>query len=370
MKVTLTLFTAFFFLAIFTVSCTKDLPVYPEEFPPSATPVTPPTNGSITGTAWADAGATIDGSINGLFVFDNKLFIAGNFFTVGSSPTFGAATWNGSSISPINLSGVNGQGFTNFGVHNNTLYGGGAFSQSFGMAMCAQWTGSTWTAGTFAMNSNVNSIESHNGSLYIGGYFTTYNSVTYNRVAKHNGSSWVPVGAGFNNTVNALAVYNGELYAAGSFTMSGSTTTNRIAKWNGSSWVQVGVSGLNGTANDLVVYNNALYVAGTFTQADAGSTRYLAKWNGSSWSSVGGSLSGGLNGAKALHVYNGELFVGGDFSGAGSVSVRNVARWNGTTWSSLGSNLTFIVGSLAVYNGSLYAGTINYTGTNRLRKFQ
>lgn len=347
---------------LFAASCKKELPDEPEPTPVS------PTSNTITGTTWANVGAALSSSAYGLSVFDNKLFIAGNFTTVGSAPATGSAYWDGSAITPIYLSGVGGTGFSTFGTHNNMLFGGGGFSQSFGPTMCAAWNGTTWTAGSYSINSNVYAIQSFNNNLYIGGYFTTYNSTTYNRIAMHNGSSWQAVGSGFNNTVNAMAVYNNELYAAGDFTSSGATTVGHIAKWNGSSWVQVGTSGINGSVKALTVFNGELYAAGSFTQADGNNARYIAKWNGTTWSNVGGSITGGFNGAKCLCVYNGELFVGGDFTTAGSVAVVNVARWNGTAWSAMGTNNTGIVTALAVYNGSLYG--VNMTGNYSLKKFQ
>lgn len=346
------------------ISCKKEIPG----------PVPGETTGSgpesITGTSWTSVGAQLNGSVSALFVYDNKLFIGGNFFSVGSSSATGVAYWDGSMIQPVYLYNVGGTGFSSFGVDNGYLIGGGGFYDSFGgMAMCAQWNGSTWIDGGYWINSNVYAIRSFDHNLYIGGYFTTYNSVSLNRIARHSGSGWLPVGNGFNNSVLALTVYNNELYAAGNFTASGSTTVNHIAKWNGSSWVPVGASGLDGSVSAMVVYKNELYAAGNFTHADAVSARYIAKWNGSSWSSVGGGLTGGFNGARALQTFAGDLFVGGEFTGAGSTSVNNVARWNGTSWSAMGPGISNIVNAFAVYNGSLYAATAA-SSSNRLLRFE
>jgi trimeric autotransporter adhesin len=354
-------------LTFSATSCKKELPDDPAN---PANPSNPTTPTTITGSSWVTVGNDIDGAGYGLKTFNDKLYVAGNFFEVGSSPSIGCAYYDGTSLNAINQSGVGGSGFSCFGVHNSQLFGGGAFSQFMGPTCCAVWDGTEWNNGTYSINSNVYAMESFGGNLYIGGYFTSYNSAILNRIAMHNGSGWVAMGMGFDNTVNALAVYNNELYAGGQFSNSGSNPVNKIAKWNGTSWEQVGTSGLNGTVRAMTVFNGELYVAGLFTQADGNPARYIARWNGTTWSDVGGSLTGGFNGARCLTTYGGELFVGGDFNGAGSVPVVNVARWTGTSWAGMGTGFTGIVSALEVYRGSLFALQSTYTGFNYLMKFQ
>ncbi|HYF66166.1 MAG TPA: hypothetical protein VD886_25280, partial [Herpetosiphonaceae bacterium] len=71
-----------------------------------------------------------------------------------------------------------------------------------------------------------------NGSVYVGGTFTTAGGVTVNRIARWDGSSWSALGGGMNLFVYALAVgSDGSLYASGNFTTADGVTANRVARW-------------------------------------------------------------------------------------------------------------------------------------------
>jgi len=79
------------------------------------------------------------------------------------------------------------------------------------------------------------------GTLYVGGSFTTAGGFTVNHVAKWSNTSWSPVETGMDDTVLSLAVApDGTLYAGGYFTTAGGTTAIRIAKWNRMAWSDVG----------------------------------------------------------------------------------------------------------------------------------
>ncbi|HTA83320.1 MAG TPA: hypothetical protein VK783_10315 [Bacteroidia bacterium] len=50
------------------------------------------------------------------------------------------------------------------------------------------------------------------------------------------GQNWVPVGSGVNNIVNSMDSANGLLYIGGNFDSAGGIPVNNIAAWNGSSY--------------------------------------------------------------------------------------------------------------------------------------
>ena len=194
------------------------------------------------------------------------------------------------------------------------------------------------------------------GTLYVGGNFTTAGGAAANYIAKWNGSAWSALGSGMNSYVNALVVApDGTLYAGGSFATAGGVSANYVAKWNGSTWSALG-SGTNGIVNALAVApDGSLYAGGDFTTAGGVTVNFVAKWNGSAWSALGSGMN---NIVSTLAVASdGTLYAGGTFTTAGGITVNYAAKWDGSTWAALGSGVNNNVNVLAVApDGSLYAG--------------
>jgi hypothetical protein len=133
-------------------------------------------------------------------------------------------------------------------------------------------------------------------------------------------------------------------------------------------WSNVGL-GMppNGDVNSLAVYNTSLYAGGHFSTAGGNPANFIAEWNGSAWS----PLASGIGGTDAstnvfsLAVYNGSLYAGGHFANAGGNPASHIAQWDGSNWTNVGSGLNGDVHCLTVYNGSLYAGgTFTTAGGN------
>jgi len=125
------------------------------------------------------------------------------------------------------------------------LYVGGNFTAAGGVpaVRIAKWNGTTWSAlGSGFVGGNVNALTVYNDgtgdALYATGAFTTSGVTTVNRLAKWNGTTWTMVGTGLNNgTGFALATFDdgdGEaLYIGGSFTSANSILTNRVVRYVG-----------------------------------------------------------------------------------------------------------------------------------------
>lgn len=259
---------------------------------------------------------------------------------------------------------------------DGNLYVGGVFLNCGNVAAgdlatngIAKWNGTTWSAlgtgvtggvapGVYAL------IFSSDGSLYVGGDFTSANGVSYTAyVAKWNGSTFVAMGRGADAGVKAFAFGpDGSLYVGGVFTHmhdgAGSNVANTayIAKWNGAAWSALG------TGMDAAVYSLAmgsdgiLYAGGNFANAGGVACASIAKWNGTAWS----PLSSGMNSTVYGLCFglDGILYAGGTFSTAGGLSCANTAKWNGTSWSPLGTGLNSDIYSLATnpFTGNVYMG--------------
>ena len=88
-----------------------------------------------------------------------------------------------------------------------------------------------------SLNDGLYSIDIHSdGSIIVGGLFTTVNSISSNRIAKLNSfgvrDASFNVGSGSNSTVNVVKVHDDKVLIGGSFTSYSGSVSNRIARIN------------------------------------------------------------------------------------------------------------------------------------------
>jgi len=315
------------------------------------------------GSNWTPLGAGMDGSLSTLAVSGGYLYAGGDFSEVNNADgtTVAAnriAKWNGNSWSSF------GSGINDFvwrmATSGSNVYAGGSFTIAGDSVVnrVAKWDGSRWSRLGFGLNNYyVSALEASSSNLYAGGEFTFAtnadgNVFGVNNIARWDGNRWLPLGTGVNDRVEALQTWNGELYAGGYFTSAGSKRANFIAKWNGASWSSVGL-GLNDYVWSLAVSGSNLYVGGGFTVAtNIDSTTVpvnrIARWDGTRWSPLGSGLDGSV---LSLAVLGGDLYASGYFNG-----FNRVAKWDGNTWSALGSGVNGVVVTLATFGNELYAG--------------
>ena len=238
--------------------------------------------------------------------------------------------------------------------HDGSLHIGGAFTSAGGpdTSYLARWTGASWQPLGTGVNGVVRSLVSDSGELYVGGDFTEAGGVLANRVAKWTGSAWEALGSGVNNTVLCMTRHHEVLYVGGAFTSAGGTSASRIAAWDGSVWSAFG-AGADSVVRAMAIYDDHVVAAGSFTAIGAVGAARIAKWNGVSWSPLGSGINSSV---YALAKDATGLIAGGSFSLAGGVSVKNIARWDGMTWSGIGSGLVnMTVNALEVVGGDLLA---------------
>ena len=180
-------------------------------------------------------------------------------------------------------------------VYNNSLYVGGNFTQagSGGALNIARWDGAHWSPLVGGLNSESDALTLMNGDLYAGGSFSLADGSAASGIAKWNGTAWSGLGTGLNagGSIKALAAKDDVLYAGGTFTQMDKKPATNIAQWNGTEWSAVGGSLGNPAANGgpatsvnaLTIFDNTLYAGGSFTTP----ANYLAKWDGTIWTAVG-----------------------------------------------------------------------------------
>jgi hypothetical protein len=109
--------------------------------------------------------------------------------------------------------------------------------------------------------------------LYVGGFFTTYNSVATPLIMRVNldgtkDTTFNP-GSGFNSTVRVLSIdNNGKIYAGGDFTTYSGVTVNRIVRLNTDGTRDTTFNtgtGFDNTVKTITIdSNNKVYVGGNF----------------------------------------------------------------------------------------------------------
>jgi uncharacterized delta-60 repeat protein len=214
---------------------------------------------------------------------------------------------------------------------------------------------SSFDIGTgFGGDVNVMALQT-DGKIIVGGAFTTYKGLTQTRIARLNSdgsldSSFV-VGTGFGGSVNALSIQSdGKILVGGNFTTYKSLTQNRIARLNTDASLDsefiIG-AGFNGIVNALLIQANGKIIAGgQFTTYKGLTQNRIARLNtdGSLDSEfvIGTGFDSFSASANTISIQSdGKILVGGNFSTYKSLTQNNIARLN--TAGSLDS--TFDVGT-------------------------
>lgn len=313
---------------------------------------------------------------NVMYADSNSLYMAGQFTRIGGRHMQGIAKWNGAIWDSMG-GGIDGKSYLtgNF-IPNNTwamtsyhnkLYVGGQFSSlgkinAYGLGA---WDGTKWDSmpeQPFKLNTKYNvpigavqALCVMNNKLYVGGGFDTVAGFPCLEIACWNDTNWsslnFPSTFVFYDDVEAICEYNGSLYAGGGFNATNNNdTVNNILRWDGKNWHSVGDGGnMNGWILSMAVYKGELYVAGYFSGVD----NNIQRWDGTKWSAVGGGTDYEI---FNLTVYNNKLYVMGEISEAGGIPASYIATWDGTEWCSLGSTFDNTIGTACVYKDSLYIG--------------
>lgn len=235
-------------------------------------------------------------------------------------------------------------------------------------------------------------LDEANDKAYIGGWFTSIQGVSAQRIARINLST-MTIDSTFNTTtgfVNTEDVQmmvlqpDGKLIVGGQFTSYKGSTYNRIIRLNSDASIDTSFNpgtGFTGSSGTIRIYRNCIALqsdgkilcAGEFTQFNGVSANRIARLNSDGSRDNSFSIGTGFNNTVNCLVLlsDGKILVGGSFTSYNGVSVDRIVRLNSdgtrdTTFNSGGSgsnnevfsifiqsdNKIIIGGRFTTYNGS------------------
>jgi uncharacterized delta-60 repeat protein len=229
------------------------------------------------------------------------------------------------------------------------------------------------------------------GKIVIGGWFTTVNGVSRNRIARLNADGTLDTSfgdglAGANNTVYAVAVQSdGKIVIGGAFTTVDGTTRNRIARLNADGTLDTsfgnGLAGAGSGVEAVAVQSDGkIVIGGWFTTVNGVSRNRIARLNadGTLDTSFGDGLAGANNTVYAVAIQSdGKIVIGGNFTSVNGTTINRVARLNadGTldTGFNPGTGANFPVWTVAIQSdGKIVIGgnftSVNGTTINRVAR--
>jgi uncharacterized delta-60 repeat protein len=208
-------------------------------------------------------------------------------------------------------------------------------------------TAFTTAIGTGFTNGSVIALAIQaDGKIVVGGFFTSHNGVTSNRIARLNTDGTrdttftTAIGTGFNSIVNAIAIQpDAKIVVGGSFTTFNAVTVNRIARLNTDGTLDTTFdtntgTGFNSTVNAIVIQPDAkIVVGGNFATFNGVTVNRIARLNsdGTLDTAFDSNTGAGIGSAvENLAIQgNGKIVVVGDFIAYNNVSRARIARIGG-----------------------------------------
>lgn len=245
--------------------------------------------GMLVNNTWQQVGAigSPSSEVFDLCEYNDKLYVAGDYYHIGTNELNTLVSWNGSTLEQV-------EGIDMFCrsivVYNNELVACG----SYGVVYTETGTD--------------NCIGSYDGQHW--------NSMLTN----------ADVAGYFNSLV--VDTMNNELFVAGDcyFNIDGQVS-GAVARWDGEKWYpltnDITYGGVYRKA--ICFYHKELYIGGDIDTIDGQSYHYLARWDGEDFHTVAGGVN---HEVFVLKSYKDQLYVGGAFDTVGGyLQASGIARY-------------------------------------------
>lgn len=174
------------------------------------------------------------------------------------------------------------------------------------------------------------------GKLLIGGFFNSYDGSTVVGIGRINADGSLDTGynsggAGINNAVSTIALQaDGKALVGGVFTSYNTVTRNRIMRLNADGSLDTGFNPGTGANNDVVAIalqsNGQVLIGGLFTTVNGSTRNRIARLNADG--SLDGAWTNGANNAlnTITWIPEGRAVIGGVFTTYASAARNRVLR--------------------------------------------
>lgn len=183
----------------------------------------------VSGWNWITAGEGLNGTVNSLLLYNNKLYAAGAFTMSGNIATNHIAVYDINTNEWQAMGSLDGTVNT-IAVYNGDIYAGGDFTGAV-----AKWAENSWQAiGQGTINGSVHVLDVWENKLIIGGDFAILTNTPNRNTIAYDGSQFALMGAGTTNAVNDFEYFEGKLLAGCEFGTGANSCA--IAYYNDSTW--------------------------------------------------------------------------------------------------------------------------------------
>ena len=278
---------------------------------------------------------------------DGKIVVGGNF-----------ANYNGTSASKIIRLNTDGSIDTSFvigtGLDNicseiaiqsdGKILVGGYFSSYNGTSankiIRLNTDGSVDTSfvtGTGFQNSVMSIAIQSNGKILVGGNFSEYNGTNANKIIRLNSdgsrdTSFV-IGTGFDSDVNSIAIQSdGKIVVGGEFYWYNGTFVKRIIRLNSDGSIDTSFvygDGFNGYANSVAIQSDGkIVVGGQFQSYNGTNANYIIRLNSNGSIDTSFVYGTGFDGdVESITIQsNGKILVGGYFTSYQGTSANRIIQ--------------------------------------------
>lgn len=210
-------------------------------------------------------GAGVNGTVNAIAEYRNKIFVAGSFSQAGATTVNNIAYWDGNSWNGAGC--IYGE-VKDLIVYNGDLYACGSFDVCAALAdiNLAKWdsTNNMWVQ-IYGLSGKINTMQVVNNELVLGGLFDY--QATPTNIAKMDGANgFITYANTVDNEVMDVEEYKGNVYVTCNSTVSDSNLILKLS--SGNSWEPIptfkGIMSISNSFNTLCVDNDTFLLGGDF----------------------------------------------------------------------------------------------------------
>lgn len=231
---------------------------------------------------------------------------------------------------------------------------------------------------------NTIAIQS-DGKIIAGGYFSSYDSITRNKIVRLNTDGTLDTtfnpGMGFNNNVNTITLQSdGKIIAGGNFTNFDGNQVNRIVRLNSNGSIDTSFNagtGLNQSVKSIRLQSDGkIIIGGEFITCNGMSKKRIVRLNTDGTIDPSFEVGTGFNGLvyEIKIQLDGKIIAVGGFSnyndnaiGVGIVRLNANGSIDHSFYSGSGFNSTFMFSVSTQSNGKIIVGGgfSSYNGTSK-----